>query len=341
MLRSIFRFGLAPLLAMGLAVVFVPKDSAGGATSTKTPKQQAEGRDGDEKPPPGPGCIRILGEDMCAQPETAVAVALLAEGPQVGSPRPRFFSLQGFVRAGWPIRIDFLPQPGTRTELVVSMYEARMIYVPRRSRVVIDPDGSGGRRVYAGRITLPDEVVPAPPGAVRIASIEIESRKLKANGKVSSKRLPVEVYGMDVGPAPRALGSLGLPLSRSAFAMQPVPPASGSVDGFVMAGGAATGTLPRGKTLAVDYSYTLRERYDLVREDLWRHGCGFGCPKLASFNALKLRRGPSHGSWQLGSTGVYRMFVRAWMHCDTPDFRLCADRPSWRFGKAGPFRVQM
>ena len=328
---------------------------ASGAFAAVNPQaQKAKASDGERGPPP-PGCIRIAGEDLCARPEAEVAAQLFEQGPQL-SPSSKYFAVQGFVRSGWPVAVDFMPQPNTRTELVVALYEPRLFYSPRETKLIMDPDGTGGRQLYQIRIELPDEAVAVPSGSVRIASFSIVSQQLKPNGKVSKKRLPVEVYGIAAGPSGRGAGALyspgdydqlrtpgslsGSPYLRHAALFDPPLGGTLAVTEVELGDGPAPISLGRQGPIAVPYRYVLRERFDLVRDELWRHRCGLGCPKVVFTTEVKRARGPGGGQWTLGNAGTYRLNIRAWMHCDNADYRLCASKAAWQTGRAGPLVVQ-
>jgi hypothetical protein len=109
------------------------------------------------------------------------------------------FGVQGYVRTGWPVAIDFVSQPDTCTWLEISADQ-------RSFSTVLDFEGRGGRRLV--RIDLPDILAPSPRPAVFVVH---SVRPTCPNHKApSDKRTPspVEVYG--IGAGPHAVGSVAI-----------------------------------------------------------------------------------------------------------------------------------
>ena len=128
----------------------------------------------------------------------------------LGTNGPRFpdsytvgtFAVQGYFGGGWPIVIDYFPQPSTCTWLEVSIDQTLRVLRP------LDRDGSGGRRLV--RIDVGPEYLPkgARSAVYAVHSVHPtcpEGRKIPSDDATPS---PVEVYG--IGAGPRAVGSVAI-----------------------------------------------------------------------------------------------------------------------------------
>jgi hypothetical protein len=315
-----------PMLASGIAVLLTADAAAGAAQDmleARGPQSdsQSPAHEQAEQPVPA-GCIRISNQVVCPTEEPAAAAALLAQGPQPSSNASgdRFY-VQGLMRDRWPVAVDFMPEPNTRTVLHVTLFRRGFFASGPSIDLDLDRDGLSGRRLVVLRqVELPrDPEVSNEGRPVRVATFEVRSRRLRPDGRVSGHRAPVQVFGIGVGP--RAVGSLTL-------------------TDVMLANGAASLPMPPPGPLTIEYGYRLRNSFLLVRADLWRHCRSFGCPKLAAFSQLGNRSGIVHGYAQISRLGTYRLSVRAWMNCDAADFRQCADQPAWTAGGAGPLLVQ-
>ena len=246
-----------------------------------------------------------------------VAKRLLATGPEAPARADaEMTTVRGFVRDGWPVVVDFEPEPGTRTQLVVAIYDGTLqsILTPRKVKLVMDADGSGGRQLFTGRIELPADLG-GSDGSVGIADLNVVSRRLNAKGK-PKKIAPVRVFG--IGAGPRAVGSI-------------------SVTNVSFAGSGAVKLAPGGKT--VDYGFLLKQPFDLVSADLWRTCTAFLCRESMFSRQEKRISGGRTGTYKIAKQGVYRLTVRAWLSCAEPDFRKCADSAAWATGRSAPVTV--
>jgi hypothetical protein len=264
------------------------------------------------KPQPlDPNCVA---KNVCLETVAAAAARLKADGPQAAAkPGANLRSVRGFVRDRWPVVVDFEPQVGTRTELLVVLYEAvpARIFFPRKVRIVMDDGGLGGRRLFTGRIEFPADTA-APGGRpVGVASYEIYSRRLKPNGKVSKKYVPVTVYG--IGAGPRAIGSITL------------------TDVALGTGNPVMRLSPSGR-LSLPYRYHLKAAFDLVAQDI----SGGKKVETSRYTHLSGRR---TGNLDVRKAGIYRLNVRAWLSCPTPDFSQCGDAGAWATGQSARVRV--
>jgi hypothetical protein len=111
------------------------------------------------------------------------------------------FGVQGYVRGGWPIVVDFLPEPETCTWLEVSVDQQPVF------SSTLDADGRGGRQLV--RIDVPPLVAPGARPAIYVVHsarpICPANRKVPNNSRTPS---PIEVYG--IGAGPRAVGSVAI-----------------------------------------------------------------------------------------------------------------------------------
>lgn len=247
-----------------------------------------------------------------------IAGRLFRDGPGRAIPADRpLSSVQGFVRDGWPVVVDFEPQPGTRTDLRVSIYERDRILFPRRVRLIMDPTGRGGRQLFKGNVEMPPGLW--PDRAVGIAEFEIISRRLDGAGRRTKERVPVEVYG--IGAGPRAVGSISV--SKVVFA-----PPSRSV------------RLPKKGKLPTTYTYFLAQGFDLVAEDVWRSCKKVLCKELMLSNRVTRKAGTQHRTYSLAKPGTYRLNVRAWLSCPNANFSLCGDDAAWAIGRSKPVLVE-
>ena len=129
--------------------------------------------------------------------------ALLANGPELpGSYPDGSFSVRGFTRDGWPVVVDFAPQPGTVTQLEVTV--ANSLGSTKRT-IILDPDGSHGRQLV--KVEMPAGGTPkATPATYLISSVPIAS--LDTDRPAAVRAAPLQVFG--IGGGPRAVGSVAI-----------------------------------------------------------------------------------------------------------------------------------
>lgn len=320
-----------PMLVVAFAFLAIAGDTAGAGQDMVAARQAQSDSDSpdegerddpaQESEPVPPGCVRLFGEITCPEDEATAAATLLAEGPRPSSNATGDrFQVQGLVRDRWPVAVDFMPEPNSRTVLRVTLFRQGFFASGPRVDLVLDNDGLSGRRlVVLDQIELPADRQASNEGRpIRVATFEVRSRQLRADGRVSSRRAPVQVFGIGVGP--RAVGSLIL-------------------TDVMLAEGAASLQMPQPGPLSIEYGYRLRQSFLLVRADLWRHCGGILCPKLTAFSQLGNPSGTLRGLVQIRRPGTYRLSVRGWMDCNADDFRQCADEPAWTAGGAGPLLV--
>jgi hypothetical protein len=300
----------------------------------------------------------------------ALAARLFADGPQIPPADSRHFALQGFVRDGWPVAVEFQPQPGTLTLLVVTPYAApspvgrglaqAVRDAVQRSplgratvRIVMDPTGGGGRRLFVvPHITLASAQGPGG-GELGIATYSVESYRILRKGKLSLKRSPVEIFGFGAGPdaVTRPLaGRVGRAPATAAAALvlasAQALPAAMPLSQAVLADRVTTVPGSGGSPLRrVAYQYRLGRPLHLVAEDIWRESGGKADRVMSS------RRLPNPATatpqinhfWTLTGqpdTAQYRLVVRAWQQCPNGDFTTCANRAAFGVARSAAVRVK-
>jgi hypothetical protein len=129
--------------------------------------------------------------------------ALLANGPELPDSYPDgSFSVRGFTRDGWPVVVDFAPQPGTVTQLEVTVATSQG---STKRTIVLDPDGSHGRQLV--KVEMPAGGTPvATPATYLISSVPIAS--LDTDRPAAVRAAPLQVFG--IGGGPRAVGSVAI-----------------------------------------------------------------------------------------------------------------------------------
>lgn len=214
--------------------------------------------------------------------------ALLDNGPELPTSFPDgSFSVRGFARDGWPIVVDFEPQPGTVTQLEVT--------VPRGNRqttrtLVLDPDGTHGRQLI--KVEMPAAGAPtAMPATYFVSSLPIAA--LDQDEPQSVAATPLKVYG--IGGGPRAVGSVAI--EQLGFARADV----GARFGFVAK------------------SQFSRARAQVQR--LRRGGTGTEIVPVFEARASNIAIGPHGGNWPgtaagSPSRGPHRLQVTAWFTTD-------------------------
>jgi hypothetical protein len=272
------------------------------------------------------------------QADVETARTLLQDGPVVSLPSGAgAFTVQGFLRGGWPIVVDYAPQPGTRTLLTIVLevptkMGALVLPMPiQLAPIVVDPDGNSGRRLFKlNAIDLP-AVVSGPDGPkVVIADFSLQSYKLQ-NGQVArddhNRRIiaPLQVIG--IGAGPRAVGSISITDVQFGPATISQQMASASAS----------------------FSYLIKQGFDHIDADIWRE-CGKQvCNRSFHVKAFTISNTPAPetitGTWPEASTappGAYDLYVRAWLFCNGSsgeNYGACGDEAAWATGFAGPIQV--
>lgn len=130
--------------------------------------------------------------------------ALLEQGPQLPMSYPDgSLSIRAFTRDGWPIVVDFEPQPGTVTQLEVTTGSGHHRH---SEKIVLDPDGSHGRQLM--RVAMPDtgSATRPTPATYVVSSIPIATFDVEQPQAVGLA--PLKIYG--IGGGPHAVGSVAI-----------------------------------------------------------------------------------------------------------------------------------
>ncbi|MGE5722099.1 MAG: hypothetical protein ACM3YM_06530 [Sphingomonadales bacterium] len=127
---------------------------------------------------------------------------LLQNGPQLPTSYPvGSFSVKAFAKSGWPIVLDIMPKPRTRTTLDV-------MFKKRRVSLVVDEDGMQGRHLV--KLDMPGDgrAQDRPrPAAYVLHSVYLDIRRGPGDGG-GEIPAPIEVYG--IGGGPSAVGSVAI-----------------------------------------------------------------------------------------------------------------------------------
>lgn len=216
---------------------------------------------------------------------------LLLEGPQLPVTYPDgSLAVRGFARDGWPIVVDFQPEPGTVTELQVTIDR-------RTQKFVLDPDGSGGRQLAHLVMPATGRARTPKPATYLISSLPIASFDVD-QPQGAAQPAPLQVYG--VGGGPRAVGSVAIENVRFKRPTQ----------------------APQG----AQFSYFAKSQFQRARAQVQQlHRSGGTIQLRPVFNSIQsnLFVGPQSGSWSgsdaasaTPSRGLHRLQVTAWFTTD-------------------------
>lgn len=209
---------------------------------------------------------------------------LLRDGPQLPtSYELGTFWARGFGKDGWPIVLDFAPQPNTQTTLYV-MFGKDKVW-----SAVIDSNGLDKRHLQL--VTLPKTGWAA---SAKPATYYLRSMTLDYMGRPVAPA-PIEVYG--IGGGPRAVGSVAI--EQLVFG----PP-----------------TMKPGASASFDYF--AKSPFDHTRTEVLRYsddGKTIRLSQVMAENAPDVSVGTHGGAWdgrdqgtgQI-SRGVHRFQVRGW-----------------------------
>ena len=236
--------------------------------------------------------IYLLRRTSFSQDSRPAEHALLEDGPQLPESYPEgSLAIRGFAQDGWPIVVDFEPEPGTVTQLQVTIGEGRRA---RKETIVLDPDGSRGRQLV--KVAMPNTGrarVPTPAiyflSSLRIGALDVDRPQQDVGGA------PLRIYGL--GGGPRAVGSVAL--EQLAFI------------------GAAAGAR---------FSYVAKSEFSKARTQVQQLQRESGTVRIVPvFDARRsnLSVGPQNGAWPgtaVGSVGpsrgLHRLQVTGWFTTD-------------------------
>jgi len=216
--------------------------------------------------------------------------ALLANGPELPDSYPDgSFSVRGFTRDNWPVVVDFAPQPGTVTQLEVTVATSQGV---TKRTIILDPDGSHGRQLV--KVEMPAGGTPvATPATYLISSLPIAA--FDTDRPAAVRAAPLQVFG--IGGGPRAVGSVAI--EQLAFARA---------------------------SLGARFSYVAKSEFSQVRAEVQQfRRAGAKSEIVPIFDARKsnLSVGRQSGDWPgtaagspAQSRGMHRLQVTGWFTTD-------------------------
>ncbi len=215
------------------------------------------------------------------------AEALLENGPELPTTYPvGTFTVRGFAQNGWPVVLDFKPEPRTRTTLDI-------VYKKKTVSMVVDTNGMEGRHLT--RFDLPKD---GPAKKAKAATYVLRSVYL--DGPDATDRMaPIEVYG--IGGGPRAVGSVAI----EKLSFQP---------GMVRAGAPAR------------FDYSAKSPFNHTRAEVLKFvdaGDRIQLERVMTTSTDNVGIGEHSGMWdgrdqqnRASSLGKHRFQVRAWFTSD-------------------------
>jgi len=233
------------------------------------------------------------------QNQARASDASLAEtGPRVPDGYSRgSFPVQGYTRGGWPLVVDFRPEPESRTWVEVAV-DGQV----RHTRL-LDEDGRRGRQQV--RIDLPPGISDVPrPGLYVIRSARLADGRIQRDASGKDVAAHVEIFG--IGAGPKAVGSV-------------------AIDEVVFEPGQLRFN-PSARDRA-SYSYTARSEFNRAAVEILKFDNRNGeikVERVKSENLVGVRLGRSpRGDWDGtrdgapgASVGLHRLQVRAWFNSE-------------------------
>lgn len=215
------------------------------------------------------------------------AETLLKDGPQMPMTYPvGTFSVRGFARNGWPVVLDFKPQPNTWTTLDV-------VFRKRTVSLNVDTNGLEGRHLV--KLQLPGN-----PKKKTVPATYVLRSVYRDSQDGQQHPAPVEVYG--IGGGPRAVGSVAI----EQLSMLPESVMAGTPARF-----AFSAKSPFNRTRAEVLKFVAANNQQIELE------------RVMSTEDDNVSVGPHDGVWDgldqsshAASLGVHRFQVRAWFTSD-------------------------
>lgn len=215
---------------------------------------------------------------------------LLENGPQLPMVYPvGSFSVRGFARNGWPVVLDFKPEPRTWTTLDV-------VFKKKTVSLVVDTNGLEGRHLIKLELPKDGPAKKATPATYVLRSVYLDGRDTNA-----PRPAPIEIYG--IGGGPRAVGSVAI----ENLNFQP---------GMVRAGTAAR------------FDYSAKSAFNRTRAEVLKF-VGIDdqqriqLERVMTADSANVGVGPHSGMWDgrnqqdgASSLGMHRFQVRAWFTSD-------------------------
>ncbi|MBA2920473.1 hypothetical protein GON01_02060 [Sphingomonas sp. MAH-20] len=216
------------------------------------------------------------------------AKTLLRDGPQMPMTYPvGTFSVRGFARNGWPVVLDFRPEPYTLTTLDV-------IFPKRTVSLTVDTNGLEGRHLV--KLGLPAE----GPAKKAVPATYVLRSVYRDGTDRAGQPAPVDIYG--IGGGPRAVGSVAI----EQLSMLP-----GTVTAGTNARFAFSAKSPFNRTRAEVLKFMAADNQRIQLE------------RVMSTEDDNVSVGPHGGVWdgrdqqsRAASLGLHRFQVRAWFTSD-------------------------
>ena len=232
--------------------------------------------------------VAVIGGILCAIFCRSDAGKLKKEGPRFVDTYPvGSFAIHGFARDGWPVVLDYRPQPNTVTTLAVVFGEDKV------ASVVVDPDGLGGRSLIKIQTPALGWAKKEKPADYVVSSV------YRPGTSMAGQAAPLDVYG--IGGGPRAVGSVAV--EKLLFRPVPGDPAA-----------------------PVAFQYNAKSPFNKVRSEVVRFdndGSQIRLTRVMQADARDTAVGLHSGTWSglaekshERSVGAHRFQVRAWFTSD-------------------------
>jgi hypothetical protein len=216
------------------------------------------------------------------------AKTLLRDGPQMPMTYPvGTFSVRGFARNGWPIVLDFKPEPDTVTMLDV-------VFRKKTISLTVDTNGLEGRHLV--KLALPQK----GPAKKAVPATYVLRSVYRDGSERAGQAAPVDIYG--IGGGPRAVGSVAI----EQLSMLP-----GTVTAGTQARFAFSAKSPFNRTRAEVLKFVAADNQRIQLE------------RVMTTEDDNVSVGPHGGVWdgldqqnRSASLGLHRFQVRAWFTSD-------------------------
>jgi len=227
---------------------------------------------------------------------------LIEDGPQLPVAFPEgTFAVQGFAQDGWPLVVDFEPQPGTVTELQLTVGTGGDA---RTRKLLLDPDGSRGRQLLA--LEIPDTGGAREPVPATYAITSLPIAAFDLDRPRTAEPAPLRIFG--IGAGPRAVGSVAI--ERIAF----TPAFPGARFGYVAKSEFTRARAQVQRLERDDGTIRVQPVFDSVRSNL-----AVG-PQIGAWpGTVAGTSDASRGPHRLQVTGWFTTDDRSWVAALAPD----------------------